>query len=143
MPAVPVCACQGLHCVAAGSGSCLLDALVVRPGPPHPWEGGRKEMDGSPSLRSTSTNFMVEELCSIWLGYCGHAILRYRDVWAMLTTISFTTVQGIKTRRENYSVFIHQVLVIISLGVRPEGQRFLHVSSLGSRGRSPSHNFQG
>ena len=36
---------------------------------------------------------------------------------AMLTTISFTTVQGIKTRRENYSVFIHQVLVIISLGV--------------------------
>jgi len=62
---------------------------------------------------------------------------------AMLTTISFTTVQGIKTRRENYSVFIHQVPVIISLGVRPEGQRFLHVSSLGSRGRSPSHNFQG
>ena len=100
-------------------------------------------MDGSPSLLSTSTNLMVEELCSIWLGYCGHAIVRYRDVWAMLTTISFTTVQGIKTRRENYSVFIHQVLVIISRGVRPEGQRFLHVSSLGSRGRSPSHNFQG
>jgi len=64
-------------------------------------------MDGSPSLQSTSTNIMVDELCSIWLGYCGHAILRYRDAWAMLTTISFTTVQGIKTKQEGKLLSVH------------------------------------